>query len=82
MKNAQKIQPEVFQKIAALEKQNKLYAQDIIVHVDNASVKLLDSQTFDVVEAFDFGKQYRRLQKIFTDKVKLFVANFLAEMAD
>ena len=63
LKNAQKTQSEVYQKIATLEKQQKLYAQDLIVHVDNGSVKLLDSQTFDVVESFDFHKNF--LVKVF-----------------
>ena len=63
LKNSQKTHSEVYQKIATLEKQQKLYAQDIIVHVDNASVKLLDSESFDVVESFDFEKNF--LVKVF-----------------
>ena len=57
LKSASKVSIEVFQKVANLEKQNKLYVQDIIVHVDNGSVKLLDSQSFDVVENFQFSEQ-------------------------
>lgn len=56
IKNINRINSEVYQKVTNLEKQNRLFIQDIIIHVDNTSVKLLDSINFNNVENFSFKK--------------------------
>ena len=54
LKNIHKINSEVYQKIANLEKQNKLFVQDIILHIDGGSVKLLEDGSLNIVETYKF----------------------------
>ena len=79
LKNANKINSEVYQKVANLEKQNKLFIQDIIIHVDNISVKLLDHESFNTVESFAFkgwGLGETNNGKKFGTKFKIFIPKF------
>ena len=75
LRNVKKIPHEVYQKIASLEKQNRLFVQDIIVHVDNTSVKLLDVESFEVVDSFKYEKD--QLISVFDITAKFDTVNSL-----